>query len=176
MQQLNPSEISDLIKDRIESLDIASQPRNEGSIVSVSDGIIRVHGLAAARYGEMIEFPGGVYGMALNLERDSVGVVVLGDYEDLSEGMTARCTERILEVPVGPGLLGRVVDELRLPDPLQGGGGDEVRQRAPFRGRRLPQLIVCILLQSQGHGPGHALLPPANSAASASCGVVHRAM
>ena len=130
MQQLNPSEISDLIKDRIESLDIASQPRNEGSIVSVSDGIVRIHGLAAARYGEMIEFPGGIYGMALNLERDSVGVVVLGDYEGLSEGMTARCTERILEVPVGPGLLGRVVDSLG--NPLDGKGPIDAVRTEPI--------------------------------------------
>ena len=129
-QQLNPSEISDLIKHRIESLDVASQPRNEGSIVSVSDGIVRIHGLAAARYGEMIEFPGGVYGMALNLERDSVGVVVLGDYEGLSEGMTARCTERILEVPVGPGLLGRVVDALG--NPIDGKGPIDAVRTEPI--------------------------------------------
>ena len=129
MQQLNPSEISDIIKHRIESLDVASQPRNEGSIVSVSDGIVRIHGLAAARYGEMIEFPGGIYGMALNLERDSVGVVVLGDYESLSEGMTARCTERILEVPVGPGLLGRVVDALG--NPIDGKGPIDALRTEP---------------------------------------------
>ena len=92
MQQLNPSEISDIIRSRIESLDLKSEAQNEGTIVSVSDGIIRIHGLADAQYGEMIEFSGGVYGMALNLERDSVGVVVLGDYLNLSEGMTARCT------------------------------------------------------------------------------------
>ena len=112
MQQLNPSEISDIIKARIENLDTSSQPQNEGTVVSVSDGIVRVHGLAEAQYGEMIEFDGGLYGMALNLERDSVGVVVLGDYKGLSEGATARCTQRILEVPVGTELLGRVVDSL----------------------------------------------------------------
>ena len=115
MQQLNPSEISDIIKDRIENLDVAAQAQNEGTIVGVSDGIVRIHGLADAQYGEMIEFPGGVYGMTMNLERDSVGVVVLGDYQALSEGMTARCTQRILEVPVGPELLGRVVDALGSP-------------------------------------------------------------
>ena len=135
MQQLNPSEISDIIKGRIEALDVASQPRNEGSIVGVSDGIVRVHGLAEARYGEMIEFPGGVYGMALNLERDSVGVVVLGDYENLSEGMTARCTQRILEVPVGPGLLGRVVDALGNPldgkGPIDAVGTEPIEKVAP---------------------------------------------
>ena len=135
MQQLNPSEISGIIKDRIEALDVASQPRNEGAIVGVSDGIVRVHGLADARYGEMIEFPGGVYGMALNLERDSVGVVVLGDYENLSEGLTARCTERILEVPVGPGLLGRVVDALGNPldgkGPIDAAGTEPIEKVAP---------------------------------------------
>ena len=130
MQQLNPSEISDIIKGRIEALDVASQPRNEGTIVGVSDGIVRVHGLADARYGEMIEFPGGVYGMALNLERDSVGVVVLGDYENLSEGLTARCTQRILEVPVGPGLLGRVVDALG--NPLDGKGPIDAVRTEPI--------------------------------------------
>jgi len=112
MQQLNPSEISEIIKKRIEQLDVSSEAQNEGTIVSVADGIVLIHGLADAMYGEMIEFPGGVYGMAMNLERDSVGAVVLGDYEDLVEGQTARCTGRILEVPVGPALLGRVVDAL----------------------------------------------------------------
>ena len=112
MQQLNPSEISEIIKKRIEQLDVSSEAQNEGTIVSVADGIVLIHGLADAMYGEMIEFPGGVYGMAMNLERDSVGAVVLGDYEDLVEGQTARCTGRILEVPVGPELLGRVVDGL----------------------------------------------------------------
>ena len=112
MQQLNPSEISEIIKSRIEQLDVSSEAQNEGTIVSVSDGIVLIHGLADAMYGEMIEFPGNVYGMAMNLERDSVGAVVLGDYESLVEGQTARCTGRILEVPVGPELLGRVVDGL----------------------------------------------------------------
>jgi F-type H+-transporting ATPase subunit alpha len=112
MQQLNPSEISEIIKQRIEQLDVSSEAQNEGTIVSVADGIVLIHGLADAMYGEMIEFPGGIYGMAMNLERDSVGAVVLGDYEDLVEGQTARCTGRILEVPVGPELLGRVVDAL----------------------------------------------------------------
>ena len=112
MQQLNPSEISEIIKKRIEQLDVSSEAQNEGTIVSVADGIVLIHGLADAMYGEMIEFPGGIYGMAMNLERDSVGAVVLGDYEDLVEGQTARCTGRILEVPVGPELLGRVVDAL----------------------------------------------------------------
>src|SRR6478609_1475493 len=120
MQQLNPSEISDIIKQRIDKLDVKAQAQNEGTIVSVSDGIIRIHGLADVMYGEMIEFDGGIYGLALNLEQDSVGAVVLGDYLKLQEGMKARCTARILEVPVGPELLGRVVDALG--NPIDGKG------------------------------------------------------
>lgn len=120
MQQLNPSEISDIIKSRIDNLDVSSEARNEGVIVSVSDGIVRIHGLADVMYGEMIEFEGGVYGMALNLERDSVGAVVLGAYKHLAEGQTVKCTGRILEVPVGPQLLGRVVDALG--NPIDGKG------------------------------------------------------
>jgi len=112
MQQLNPSEISEIIKNRIDSLDVATEAKNEGTVVSVQDGIVRIHGLAKVMYGEMIEFDGGLLGMALNLERDSVGAVVLGDYLGLAEGAKARCTGRILEVPVGPELEGRVVDAL----------------------------------------------------------------
>ena len=130
MQQLNPSEISDIIKSRIESLDVHAEARNEGSIVGVSDGIVRIHGLAEAQYGEMIEFSGGLYGMAMNLERDSVGVIILGDYKGLSEGMTARCTGRILEVPVGPELLGRVVDALGIP--IDGRGPLNATETAPI--------------------------------------------
>ncbi|MEM0953779.1 MAG: F0F1 ATP synthase subunit alpha [Pseudomonadota bacterium] len=120
MQQLNPSEISEIIKQRIEQLDVSTEASNEGTIVSVSDGIIRIHGLNEVMYGEMIEFEGGVYGMALNLERDSVGAVILGDYKSLAEGQTCRCTGRILEVPVGPELQGRVVDALG--NPIDGKG------------------------------------------------------
>lgn len=120
MQQLNPSEISEIIKSRIEKLDVSTQAKNEGTIVSVSDGIVRIHGLADVMYGEMIEFSGGVYGMALNLERDSVGAVVLGDAGGIAEGQTCRCTGRILEVPVGPELEGRVVDALG--NPIDGKG------------------------------------------------------
>ena len=130
MQQLNPSEISELIKERIGSLDVSSEARNEGTIVSVSDGIIRIHGLADVMYGEMIEFEGGVYGMALNLERDSVGAVVLGDYLDIAEGQKAKCTGRILEVPVGRGLLGRVVDPLG--NPIDGKGPIESDGTSPI--------------------------------------------
>ncbi|EOQ62132.1 ATP synthase subunit alpha [Acinetobacter calcoaceticus ANC 3811] len=120
MQQLNPSEISALIKQRISDLDTSATAKNEGTIVMVSDGIVRIHGLADAMYGEMIEFDGGLFGMALNLEQDSVGAVVLGNYLSLQEGQKARCTGRVLEVPVGPELLGRVVDALG--NPIDGKG------------------------------------------------------
>ncbi|PCI48291.1 MAG: F0F1 ATP synthase subunit alpha [Moraxellaceae bacterium] len=129
MQQLNPSEISELIKKRITDLDASSEARNEGTVVSVSDGILKIHGLADVMYGEMIEFDGGVYGMALNLEQDSVGAVVLGDYLGITEGQKARCTGRILEVPIGRGLLGRVVNALG--EPIDGKGPVEYSQTSP---------------------------------------------
>jgi len=113
--QLNPSEISDLIKQRIEKFEVSSEARTEGTVVSLTDGITRIHGLGDVMQGEMIEFPGDTFGMALNLERNSVGAVVLGDYKHITEGDTVRCTGRILEVPVGPELLGRVVDALGRP-------------------------------------------------------------
>ena len=112
---LNPSEISDLIKSRIQNLEFAAQARNEGTVVSVTDGICRVHGLTDVMQGEMLEFPGNTFGLALNLERDSVGSVVLGEYEHITEGDTVKCTGRILEVPVGPELKGRVVNALGEP-------------------------------------------------------------
>lgn len=135
MQQLNPAEISNLIKQRIQDLNAGATAKNEGTIVKVSDGIVQIHGLEDAMYGEMIEFEGGVYGMALNLEQDSVGAVVLGEYLDLQEGQKAYCTGRILEVPVGPELLGRVVDALG--NPIDGKGPidakltDKVEKIAP---------------------------------------------
>ena len=135
MQQLNPAEISNLIKQRIQDLDAGATAKNEGTIVKVSDGIVQIHGLEDAMYGEMIEFEGGVYGMALNLEQDSVGAVVLGEYLNLQEGQKAYCTGRILEVPVGPELLGRVVDALG--NPIDGKGPinakltDKVEKIAP---------------------------------------------
>lgn len=129
MQQLNPSEISEIIKQRIDKLDVSLQAKNEGTIVSVSDGIVRIHGLADVMYGEMIEFDGGLFGMALNLERDSVGAVVLGDYQTLAEGQACRCTGRILEVPVGPELEGRVVDALG--NPIDGKGAINAKLSAP---------------------------------------------
>jgi len=130
MQQLNPSEISEIIKSRIESLDVKADAQNEGTIVSVSDGIVRIHGLADVMYGEMIEFDGGVYGMALNLERDSVGAIILGDYLGLQEGQKCRCTGRILEVPVGPELEGRVVDALG--NPIDGKGAIDAKITDPI--------------------------------------------
>ena len=130
MQQLNPSEISEIIKQRIDNLDVSVQAKNEGTIVSVMDGIIRIHGLADVMYGEMIEFEGGIYGMALNLERDSVGAVVLGDYLQLKEGQTCKCTGRILEVPVGPELEGRVVDALG--KPIDGKGPIDAKLTDPI--------------------------------------------
>ena len=135
MQQLNPAEISNLIKQRIQDLDAGATAKNEGTIVKVSDGIVQIHGLEDAMYGEMIEFEGEVYGMALNLERDSVGAVVLGDFLKLQEGQKAYCTGRILEVPVGPELLGRVVDALGNPidgkGPIDAKMTDKVEKIAP---------------------------------------------
>ena len=127
---LNPSEISELIKKRVEELDISAETRNEGTVVSVSDGISRIHGLEDAMQGEMIEFPKNTFGLALNLERDSVGTVILGDYEHITEGDTVKCTGRILEVPQGRGLLGRVVDSLG--NPIDGQGPIENDGFAPI--------------------------------------------
>src|SRR3970040_1059091 len=113
--QLNPSEISELIKNRIQNLDAGVQMRTQGTVVSVTDGICRIHGLSDAMQGEMLEFPRNTFGLALNLERDSVGAVILGEYEHISEGDTVKCTGKILSVPVGPELLGRVVNSLGAP-------------------------------------------------------------
>jgi F-type H+-transporting ATPase subunit alpha len=113
--QLNPAEISELLKSKIQNLDVAADARNQGSVVSVTDGICRIHGLSDVMQGEMIEFPGNVFGLALNLERDSVGAVVLGEYEQISEGDVVKATGKILSVPVGPELIGRVVNSLGQP-------------------------------------------------------------
>lgn len=135
MQQLNPSEISEIIKQRIEKLDVSVEKSNQGTVVSVTDGIIRIHGLADVMYGEMIEFEGNVFGIALNLEQDSVGAVVLGDYKGVAEGQTCKCTGRILEVPIGEELLGRVVDALGNPidgkGPIDSGKTDALEKIAP---------------------------------------------
>ena len=124
--QLNPSEISELIKAKIQTLDTRSEARTQGTVVSITDGICRVHGLSDVMQGEMLEFPGGTYGLALNLERDSVGAVVMGDYQHISEGDTVQCTGRILAVPVGPELLGRVVNSLG--QPIDGKGPINAKQ------------------------------------------------
>ena len=146
--QLNPAEISELIKSRIEGLAVSADIRNQGTVVSVTDGICRVHGLSDAMQGEMLEFPAApdgspTFGLALNLERDSVGAVILGEYEHISEGDTVKCTGRILEVPIGPELKGRVVNALGAadrrqgPDQRQAVGADREdrpgRDRAPER-------------------------------------------
>jgi F-type H+-transporting ATPase subunit alpha len=133
--QLNPSEISELIKSRIQNLESGSELRTQGTVVSVTDGIVRVHGLAEVMQGEMLEFPGNTFGMALNLERDSVGAVVLGEYEHITEGDTVKCTGRILEVPVGEALLGRVVNALGQPidakGPINASASSPIEKIAP---------------------------------------------
>ncbi|MDX9699091.1 MAG: F0F1 ATP synthase subunit alpha [Rhodocyclaceae bacterium] len=133
--QLNPSEISDLIKSRIQNLQLSAASKNEGTVVSVTDGITRLHGLTDVMQGEMLEFPGDTFGLALNLERDSVGAVILGDYEHITEGDTVKATGRILEVPVGPELLGRVVNALGQPidgkGPINAKLTDKIEKVAP---------------------------------------------
>jgi F-type H+-transporting ATPase subunit alpha len=127
---LSPTEISDLIKKRIESFDLEVEARTEGTIVTLTDGIARIHGLSDVMQGEMIEFPRNTFGLALNLERDSVGAVILGEYEHISEGDVVKCTGRILEVPVGRALLGRVVDALGAP--IDGKGPIETEDYSPI--------------------------------------------
>jgi F-type H+/Na+-transporting ATPase subunit alpha len=127
---IKATEISELIKQRIENFKSVTEARNVGTIVSVTDGITRIHGLADAKYGEMLEFPGNTFGLALNLEQDSVGAVILGDYKHLSEGDTVKTTNRILEVPIGPELLGRVVDALG--QPIDGKGPIAAKRTAPI--------------------------------------------
>ncbi len=128
--QLSPTEISDLIKKRIEGSDLSAEAKTEGTIVAVTDGIVRIHGLSDVMAGEMIEFPNNTYGLALNLERDSVGAVVLGDYQHLSEGDIAKCTGKILEVPVGEALMGRVVNSLGAP--IDGKGEIDAKEFSPI--------------------------------------------
>ncbi len=127
---LNPSEISDIIKSKIQSAESGSDYRTKGVVVSVTDGIVRIYGLSDVMQGEMILFPGNVYGMAMNLERDSVGAVILGDYEHITEGDEVSCTGRILEVPVGPELMGRVVDALGRP--IDGKGPINAKHSSPI--------------------------------------------
>ena len=128
--QLNPSEISELIKKRVEGFDASTQARNEGTVVSVADGVVQIHGLNDVMSGEMIEFPGDVFGMALNLEQDSVGAVILGDYEGISEGDKVKCTGRILEVPTGESMRGRVVNALGVP--IDGKGPIKAESSSPI--------------------------------------------
>src|SRR5512142_383513 len=133
--QINPSEISELIKSKIQNLQVTAEKRTEGTVISVTDGICRVHGLTDVMQGEMLEFPGNTFGLALNLERDSVGAVVLGTYEHISEGDTVKATGRILEVPVGPELIGRVVNSLGQPidgkGPINAKMSDPIEKVAP---------------------------------------------
>ena len=128
--QLNPSEISELIQQKIAKFDLKTEAHNEGTVVTVTDGIVRIHGLADVMSYEMLEFPGSVYGLALNLERDAVGAVVLGDYKNISEGDPVKCTGKVLEVPTGPELLGRVVDALG--NPMDGKGAIDAKTFAPI--------------------------------------------
>ena len=128
--QLNASEISELIKSKIEGLATTTEIRTQGTVVSLTDGIVRIHGLRDAMQGEMLEFPGNTFGLALNLERDSVGAVVLGEYGHISEGDIVKCTGRILEVPVGPELVGRVVNALG--QPIDGKGPIATSKTSPI--------------------------------------------
>jgi F-type H+-transporting ATPase subunit alpha len=127
---LKASEISQLIKERIQKFEASAEARDVGTVIGVTDGIVRIHGLTNARYGEMLEFPQNTFGMALNLEQDSVGAVVLGDYKHISEGDTVKTTGRILEVPIGEALLGRVVDALG--NPIDGKGPINATETAPI--------------------------------------------
>jgi F-type H+-transporting ATPase subunit alpha len=127
---LKASEISDLIKKRIENFESAAEARDVGTVIALTDGIVRIHGLADVQYGEMLEFPGDSFGLALNLEQDSVGAVVLGEYKHISEGDTVKTTGRILEVPVGEALLGRVVNALGIP--IDGKGPIDTTETSPI--------------------------------------------
>src|SRR3989454_84029 len=133
--QLNPSEISELLKSRIQQLGVDTDVRTQGTVVTVTDGICRIHGLSDAMQGEILEFKDNTFGLALNLERDSVGAVILGNYEHISEGDTVKTTGRILDVPVGPELLGRVVNSLGQPidgkGPIQAKARDVIEKVAP---------------------------------------------
>ena len=142
--QLNSSEISELIKSRIQGLEGSAEVRNQGTVISVADGICRIHGLSDVMQGEMLEFPGNTFGLAMNLERDSVGSVILGAYEHISEGDTVKTTGRILEVPIGPELRGRVVNALG--QPIDGKGPVNTTADRPDRkdrsGRDRPRVRV----------------------------------
>ena len=136
--QLSTSEISEVIHSRIKNLSASSEAKTQGTVVSVTDGIVRIHGLSNVMSGEMIEFPGNTYGLALNLERDSVGAVVLGDYEHITEGDICKCTGKILEVPVGLELIGRVVDALG--NPIDGKALLNLRKQTKLK--KLPLVLL----------------------------------
>src|SRR3954451_21082631 len=137
--QLNPSEISELIKSRIQNLDASVQTRTQGTVISVTDGICRLHGLSDVMQGEMLEFPKGTFGLALNLERDSVGAVILGEYQHISEGDVVKTTGKILSVPIGPELLGRVVNSLG--QPIDGKGPINAKETDVIE--KVAQRVVC---------------------------------
>ena len=128
--QINPAEISDLLKAKIENLNTKTEARTRGTVISVTDGIVRVYGLSDVMQGEMLEFPGNTFGLAMNLERDSVGAVILGEYEHITEGDEVKCTGRILEVPIGRELVGRVVNALG--QPIDGKGPINASKTAPI--------------------------------------------
>ena len=137
--QLNPSEISDIIKEKISGANLAAEATNQGTVVTVTDGICKIHGLSDVMQGEMLEFPNNTFGLALNLERDSVGAVILGDYEQIAEGDVVKCTGKILEVPVGAELIGRVVNALG--QPIDGKGDVKAKETGPIE-RIAPGVIA----------------------------------
>ena len=137
--QLNPSEISDIIKEKISGANLAAEATNQGTVVTVTDGICKIHGLSDVMQGEMLEFPNNTFGLALNLERDSVGAVILGDYEQIAEGDVVKCTGKILEVPVGAELIGRVVNALG--QPIDGKGEVKAKETGPIE-RIAPGVIA----------------------------------
>ena len=126
MQQLNPSEISELIRARIAGFEGRVETRSQGTIISLSDGILRIHGLEDVMYGEMLELPGGRFALAMNLEQDNVGAVVLGEFSGLEEGNVVKCTGKVMQVPIGKALLGRVVNALG--QPIDGKGAVEAQE------------------------------------------------
>ncbi len=137
--QLNPSEISEIIKEKISGANLAAEATNQGTVVTVTDGICKIHGLSDVMQGEMLEFPNNTFGLALNLERDSVGAVILGDYEQIAEGDVVKCTGKILEVPVGAELIGRVVNALG--QPIDGKGEVKAKETGPIE-RIAPGVIA----------------------------------
>jgi len=164
MQQLKPSEISELIRSRIQSLALSADIRTQGTVVSVTDGICRIHGLSDAMQGEMLEFPRNTFGLALNLERDSVGAVILGEYEHITEGDTVKCTGKILSVPVGPELLGRVAGRtLRATTDLAAEVPDSdvvlIAVGTPFHGSRIDLAAIEAASAAIGLTPASGIAP-----------------